>query len=209
MRNLRTLLRRTIGSALLVGALLTLPATTEAAGITYTFDTSSLNPAAGLYSLDFQLTSNDQSGSNVATISNLAIAGGALLPTQYWPSSGGAAGDLSSSVTLTTTDFFNSFTQDFTVGSMVSFLLDLTNIGPTGLIPDAFSFAILLNGTEVATLDPTPASKLLRLDLTGGSGPTGGGQFGLVPAAPVPEPGTYLLVGVGMLFVGLRMRRRA
>lgn len=208
MRNLRTLLRRTIGSALLVGALLTLPATTEAAGITYTFDTSSLNPAAGLYSLDFQLTSNDQSGANVATISNLAIAGGALLPTQYWPSSGGAAGDLSSSVTLTTTDFFNSFTQDFLVGSMLSFVLDLTNIAPTGLIPDAFSFGILLNGTEVATLDPTPASKLLRLDLTGGSAPMGG-QFGLPPAAPVPEPGTYLMVGVGMLIVGLRMRRRA
>lgn len=82
MRILRTCLHRALGSALVVASLLVVPSTTEAAGITYSFDTSALSPAAGLYSLDFQLTSNDASGANSATVSNFVVTGGSPLSTQ-------------------------------------------------------------------------------------------------------------------------------
>ena len=44
---------------------------TGAQATTITIDTSGLNPAAGVYSLDFQLTSNEAPTLNTATISNL------------------------------------------------------------------------------------------------------------------------------------------
>ena len=210
MKSLTNVFGRIVGAAAMVAGLMLVPSTTEASTISYSVDTSSLNPLAGVYSLDFQLLSSDANGANSATIYNVVVTGGGLLGSLYYPPAGNVTGGLPSGVTLTTTDAVNTYTQDFTVGSMLSFLVDLTNVAPTGLIPDAFSFAILLDGVEVTTLDPSGSNKLLQLDLVGGGSFGGGGSFALAAAAPVPEPSTYVLTGFGMLLVfGLRQRRRA
>lgn len=195
--------------ALCVGAAsLMLPSRAQAAPITFTFDTSMLSPLAGVYSLDFQLVSPDYPSltGNSATVSSVTFGGGSASGTSYYPANGGVSGSLTSlPLTLFVADFFNSVTADFVPGSMLSFALDLTNVGPAGAFPDQFSMAILLNGLELATSDPTGANKLLSVDLTGGS--VSANQYALA-VAPVPEPATWALLAFGLTAVAVRGRRR-
>ena len=71
---------------------------------------------------------------------------------------GGASGDLGTSVTLTDSDFLNEFTQDFTPGSLLEYDVNLTTNVDTGFTPDAFSFALFQNGVEIPTTDPATPS---------------------------------------------------
>lgn len=182
--------------------------------------------AAGPFALNFQL--NDGLGSGDAN--NTAV----LSAFQFGPGGGplgsptlvnGATGSLASSITLTDSAFINSFTQGFTPGSQLSFLLRLTTNVDSGPTPDQFSFAILdRTGVELPTTNaffdafltidinspnPTPAvfgSNTSRI-------PNGGGSVintGVVQVQAIPEPASAGLLGAGLVLLlvrgGLRKR---
>lgn len=200
------------------------------ANIVYTvnLDTSAINGAAG-YALAFQL--NDGSGlldaNNTVTLSNFIFGGGSAgscgVAGNCEPF-GGASGDASSvtGITLTDSDFFNSFAQRFTPGNTLSFTLDLTTNLDVGGTPDAFGFSILdSTGTPLPTLDALGADTLLSFDFdtldptlhtyaTSALSPVAlsAPTYRLAPpGGQAPEPGGLLLMGTGVLCLfGVRRR---
>ena len=121
---------------------------------------------------------------------------------------GEASGDLLAGITLTDSDPFNEFYQQFVPGARLSFQLTMTNVF-TGLVPDVFGFAILDSdlfnlatyslGSDqflIATLEgPDPVIEVFA------------SVDGSVPAPHVPDTGSTLaLVVVAM--AGLVFGRR-
>jgi hypothetical protein len=185
--------------------------------------------SAGPFSLAFQLVQGSQANNNTATISNFLFgAGGSpgsgcpavLAPCTF----GGASGDISSRVSLNTSNAFNALVETFTPGSSLSFLLDLTTNVNAGGTPDAFAFSILdSSGSSIPTLDSTGADTLLTINIDsdnpailtyttdpslatlGGSGPSLTMDAPVVSAA-VPEPRTLTLLGLCVLFARLFQR---
>ncbi len=131
------------------------PSVSHAVSYTVTVDT---RPLAGQttppapFALEFQLNDGDGTVNNTATLSNFNFGTGGSA-TGSPTTTGGATGNLSSTVTLTDSSFFNEFIQGFTPSStdLLSFLLNLTaNVEPT--TPDAFSLAIFdSSGTGLPT----------------------------------------------------------
>jgi len=174
------------------------------------------NPTDG-YSLFFQFT--DGSGlndaNNTVTLSGFAFSGGnALAGAQAF---GGASGDLTGTIILTDSEFFNAITQPFTPGAVLSFLLDLTTNVDSGGVPDVFAMSILDgNGNEIPTLDDSGANTLVTISIdspltiqTFGSDPntitsTGNliamGAPAVTPAdvSSVPEPSSLMLFATGL-----------
>ena len=188
-----------------------------------------MSHAAGPFSLEFQLNDGRGTGdaNNTATLSSFAFGGGTPmgLPTV----AGGASGNLSSSVNLTDSSFFNQFIQGFTPGSMLKFRLSLTTNVDSGATPDQFSIAILdRTHTEIPTLagsffgvfvsididssNPTVktfASDTMRSPAAGGPPITIAAPQVTPAAPPVPEPGTTLLFATGLGAIALwRGKRR-
>ena len=211
-------MRKTFAAIICAGLLLTISSTVTASPISFHFDVNTaplIGSSGGPFSIDFQLI--DGSGtpavSNSAALTHFAFGGGSAVGSASV--SGGAAGDLSSTVLLTDSGFLNEFFQAFIPGSRLSFDLTLTrNVGP-GPTPDAFSFAIL-NGSLANIPTTGLGDSLLLVSITSpvlgiddvrtstSTGPAGISVTGF----EVPEPASVLLVGIGLAGLGTQYRRR-
>lgn len=130
---------KTILKLSLVLAALACSSQTKATSIFYHFDVdvSALagNPNAP-FALDFQMTDGDGINNSFASIGNFNFSGvGAPILI------GGASGSLSSSVSLTDTEFYNDLFQEFSSGAILSFDVQLSS-NASGITPDAFALGI-------------------------------------------------------------------
>jgi hypothetical protein len=167
--------------------------------------------ASAPFFLDFALTdgSGTLAGPNTVVVSNFNFAGGGGVgsPTLI----GGAAGALATSVTLSdNANFFNEFFQQFTPGAVLGFDVTTTN-NADPISPDAFAFAILDKnlfnlpttglGDSLLLVNVKPSVIIAAASTTAPAGVT-------VAAAAIPEPGTLLLLGTGVVAVIRRRVRR-
>ena len=164
----------------------------------------------GPYYLEFQLVDGDGVQNNAVTLSDFQFVGGASTGTASLI--GGAAGDLSSIVTLVDSSFFNEFYQSFIPGTEVRFKLAFTTnfIDPT---PDMLSIAVL-NSALLEVPTAGPGNELISVDLRQpiqfntysgidlGTDPV----MGAPTVAAVPEPGS-LILGITMLAGCLAVRK--
>jgi hypothetical protein len=170
--------------------------------------------ASGPFAIDFLLTDGGGGVANTATLFNFGFGGGAPLgPANL---SGGASGNLSSTVTLNDSAFFNEFYQTFTAGSAFSFDVTLSR-NVDSPVPDAFSFAILdKNLLNIATTGPGDSLLLVNID-----SPTLGvanvqtfsaqapfANVAALASSPVPEPSSLVLLAVSFLVAGARRWQR-
>jgi hypothetical protein len=218
----------TAGSALQAGEVFTVNLTTTPL-------TTLPGSSAGPFSLALQLVQGSQPNNNAATISafDFGIGGsaGSGCPTALSPCIfGDASGDLSSTVLLNTSQFFNAFIEFFNPGSSLSFQVELTTNVDSGGVPDAFAFSILdSGGSSIPTLDPSTSDTLLTVNidssspaiLTYATDPSrltnNGAGVSITMDAPTtapvvaatPEPGSLSMdtLGAALIFVvGCRVR---
>jgi hypothetical protein len=196
------------------------------AGLIYnvSMNTSPLiGEAAGPFSLAFQF--NDGSGAgdanNTVILNNFLFGVGGSAsgsPTVF----GGAAGDLSSGITLIDSSFLNALAQSFNPGSSLSFRIQLSTNLDVGGTPDEFSFSILdSSGAQIPTNGFVDAFLLFDIDSSNPtlqtfssdpSRPPQGGGGGITLSAPQailvsPEPGTFILF-IGGISFSLFIRRK-
>ena len=180
---------------------------------TVTLDTSPLvgSPSAP-FAAAFQLV--DGSGladnNNSATLTSFAFGGGSASGCPLnCVTTGDASGDMTGTVVLKDSDFFNSFAERFTVGTSLSFVVELTTNVDAGGTPDTFAFSLLdSTGTPLPTDDPSFGDTLLSVFIDSGSPPVftfGSQTFDVrapalgTPTAPVPEPGTLVVLATGVV----------
>lgn len=170
-----------------------------------TLDTSSIS--GGTYSVAYDLSDGDGAINNTVTLNNFMFGGGGISSTPNL--TGGASGNMSSTVTLMDTVFFNSFDQAFTAGNLLSFTIDIpSNFSGSGFA-DNFSIYLVDSSTfPITTNDPFGTNAFLTVDL---SAPLNIQTFSStdsnqpVPApvvtavvATVPTPGVLWLLVLGL-----------
>jgi hypothetical protein len=193
------------------------------ANVVYTvsLDTSAISGAAD-YALGFSFQDGSLTGdnNNTVTLSNFAFGGGSAGGSPVLV--GGASGDISSTATLSDTDFSNLLVEGFTPGASLSFRIDLTTNVDAGGIPDFFGFSILLNGISLPTQDDTLGDNLLYFNIdsvnptpaawaTTAESPATLDAPTVALAPPpgsLPEPGGLLLLTAGLASLLMFARRR-
>lgn len=192
---------------ILLAALVTSQA--SAALLTIQMNTAALAAFATPLTLDFQFIDGELIGNNnnMVTISDFNLGGGILAgtPTLF----GGAAGDLTTTVTFNDTVPVSGFQQAFIPGASLWFKLTLTD-NPEPTFPDSFSFAILDNtGTPIPTASFFDV--FVQIDIPalvpGNSQSFGDPTIGLPGPVitAIPEPSTWLLA---LPLAALLRRRR-
>jgi hypothetical protein len=171
-----------------------------------TFDTSLFSDPLSLF---FQLTDGGNTVQNTATLSGFTLGGGALSGTPTFL--GGASGDFGAEVVLSDTDFFNAALESLTPGSLLSFRLSITTQSD-GTVPDLFAFSAFdAAGNPIGS--DVDGGTLVTLNIDGPAPSVS--NFGVTitrVAQNVPEPGTLLLMGLGVSGLAgraLGRRRRA
>jgi MYXO-CTERM domain-containing protein len=206
---------------LLLGGLLIMAADRARADEIFnvSLDTSKLaSDYTGPFGIDFELVGTN---GNTITVSDFSFGSGSPGPGSAFLT-GGASGDLSSTVTLTdTASFFSDFNQQFTPGATLTFTVDTTLVAPpTGGIPDNFSMVLFSSydpvngynpatgsgGTPIPTTDPTGNDTFFNFNVNGpgmttvSSYPSSSGDVTItVTPASVPEPSSGVIMAVGLL----------
>jgi hypothetical protein len=193
------------------------------AGVIYTvsLDTTVL-VGTGPYWLAFQFADGSGTGdaNNAAVLSDFQFGSGGPVATQYI--SGPASGSLTGSVSLSDSDPLLSafFAQQFTPGAALSFVLQLTTEVDPGGVYDQFTFGIADNGFAYLPTTSTLAPDVFLSVLVDSDTPTrevSGTDLNrtiIALDAPqvdnaVPEPATWLPVGLVLGVAGCLRRRRA
>jgi hypothetical protein len=174
-------------------------------------DTSAF--AGELFSLAFSLTNGaEEVSANVPTtitLSEFAFGGG--MPSGDPEFLGGASGDVAGSITLTDSEFLSFASQGFIAESLLSFRLSTTTTVEPGT-PDLFAFHLIDSFGELfPTSDPTGANALfvINFDSATPDFQNYGVRVTEVPdVTTVPEPGTLLLMGIGLASMAARTRAR-
>jgi len=179
-------------------------------------DTTSLVSTQG--QLAFDLTNGDSALNNTVTITNFVTDSTLNFPIVM---EGGVSGALPSAVSISDTDFFNELLQPLIFATFIRFTLTLTdNYDTGGSFPDQFALYLVDFTTPLpqplfTTSDLTGNSALLAVDLGVNDGlspyqPISSlARWTIIEASAVPEPGSLVLVGIGLsVLAGCRRRRQ-
>ncbi len=149
-------LSRRISCTLTLGLALILAGSAARGGQVWTVSLDTSRLAAdytGPFALDFELVG---SNGNTVTLSGFSFgAGGSAGPGAAFLT-GGASGDLGSTVSLNdSVNFFSDFNQQFTPGSTMTFTMTSTLIAPpSGGVPDNFSMLLFGSYDPVNGFNP-------------------------------------------------------
>lgn len=170
---------RTLRFAGLMGLLLGVAAGSAMAdAFSVTLNTSSLSGTTQEFV--FQLTDGDGAVDNTATLSNFSFGGGGALGSPDYLGSSGVSGSLSSGISIDDSSGATAlFTQQFTAGSSLSFILNTTD-SFASVTPDAIAMEICAADFSACySDDPGGSGAMLTLNLTGGT----------------PSPSDFILFG--------------
>ena len=180
--------------------------------------TLNTSPLSGTQTLAFGLTDGDGvANNNTVMLSTFGFGGGSPLGS---PSNTGTgiSGNLMSGITMQDSGFSALFTQQFNVGSSLSFILNITNNFPGGT-PDSFAMYVCDAAQSTCYSDDMSTGAMLVLNLTGGMlSPSdfilnGASAQGLaapvVTALTTREPSSVPLLAVGLAALAGLARKRA
>jgi hypothetical protein len=182
-----------------------------AAVLDVTLNTASLS---GTQTIAFSLTNGDGVTNNTVILQGFNFGGGAALGTPTYMGTG-ISGNLTSGITMTDKDFLELFSQQFKVGSALSFTLTSTNAFAGGS-PDGF-LMYLCDATFTTCYSDDPVTgALLSLQLTGKPLTnadlvlTGAAAQGLAAPAvtAIPEPRFSLMIAIAGAGLALLRRKK-
>ncbi len=202
----------------LAGLLLALTAACTADSFLVTLDTT---PLAGAQTLGFALT-NANTAANTISLGAFTFGGGSATSgtddcTFLGASGTGCSGDLVTGVSLQDLDTLVAFSQQFTPGSSLSFILTTTNNFGSGS-PDTFAMYLCDDTVSTCYSDDAATASMLYLELSGGTltpasfAVFGAAEQGLdapVVSDAVPEPSGLVFLAAALALALIAKHRSA